>query len=503
MERACGVLLPIFSLPSKYGIGCFSKEAYDFVDFLCEAGQTYWQILPLGPTSYGDSPYQSFSTFAGNPYFIDLDELIKAGYLKKKEVLDCDFGGTDGSNGSDYVDYEKLYNTRFKLLRKAYERSNISNDSDFKKFVKKNNKWLENYASYMAIKDAHGSVSYLEWEDDIRLRKNKALKAWTEKLSKEIECYEFQQYLFYKQWMKLKNYANSKGIKIVGDIPIYVSLDSADTWTNPELFQLDEKGYPTRVAGCPPDYFSEDGQLWGNPLYDWDYHKKTGYKWWLERFSTCFELYDIVRIDHFRGFDEYYSIPYGDKNAKGGKWVKGPSYDLFKVVKDTFGDKPVIAEDLGLITPSVRKLIKRCGYPGMKTMIYGFNPEESSEHAPHNYDKNIVVYTGTHDNDTIDAYFNFFMSKDEKKYVRKYMNFKGNKEVAWQYIRTGMASCADTAIFPMQDYLNLGREAKINTPATIGDNWKWRLIDGKLTKELAQRMYEMADTYRRIPGAKK
>ncbi len=502
MDRACGVLLPIFSLPSKYGIGCFSKEAYEFVDFLAEAKQTYWQILPVGPTSYGDSPYQAFSTFAGNPYFIDLEELIKLKWITKKDCDSVDWGETDCSNGSDYVNYEVQYKNRFKILKKAYKKSNISEDKDFKQFVKKNSGWLVNYASYMAIKDAHKSVSYLEWEEDLRLRKKEALDEWTKKCSDDIVFYEFLQYLFFTQWRKLKKYANDKGIKIVGDIPIYVSLDSADTWANPKLFQLDEKGYPLRVAGCPPDCFSEDGQLWGNPLYDWEYNKKTGYKWWIERFKSCFEMYDIVRVDHFRGFDAYYSIPYGDKNARRGKWVKGPGYDLFKAVKESLGEREVIAEDLGFITPSVHRLIKKCGYPGMKIMLYGFETNCVSEHAPFTYDKNCVVYTGTHDNDTITTWFNECISKEEREYIRKYMNFKGNKEVSWQYIRCGMSSVADTAIFPIQDYLCLGREAKINSPSTLGDNWKWRLIPGKLTKELAERMAEMATVYHRVPSAK-
>lgn len=502
MERACGVLLPVFSLPSKYGIGCFSKEAYEFVDFLKKAGQTYWQILPLGPTSYGDSPYQAFSTFAGNPYFIDLEELVKLKWITRKDCESINWGETDRSNGSDYVDYATIYKNRFKILKKAFEKSNIQKDPEFNKFLKKNSGWLTNYATYMAIKDAHDGISYLEWEEDIRLRKKAALEYWTGKCEKEILFYEFQQYLFHIQWMKLKKYANKNGIKIVGDIPIYVSLDSADTWANPKLFQLDEKGYPTRVAGCPPDCFSDDGQLWGNPLYDWEYNKETGYKWWLERFKTCFELYDVVRVDHFRGFESYYSIPYGDKNARRGKWVKGPGWDLFKVVKENFPNNEVIAEDLGFITPPVKRLIKKCGYPGMKIMLYGFETDCVSEHAPFTYDKNCVVYTGTHDNDTITTWFTKCISKEEREYIRRYMNFKGSKEVAWEYIRTGMASVADTAIFPIQDYLGLGREAKINSPSTIGDNWKWRLIPGKLDDKLAARMKEMAAVYHRIPAQK-
>lgn len=503
MDRACGVLLPIFSLPSKYGIGCFSKEAYEFVDFLADGGQTYWQILPLGPTSYGDSPYQSFSTFAGNPYFIDLEELIKRGWIEKEICESIDWGSTDGKNGSDYVDYEKIFKNRFTVLKKAYEKSHIVRNKKYRKFVKQNKAWLDNYALYMAVKEAHNLVSYLEWEEDIRLRTKEAVKMWTKKLKGEIGFYKFIQFMFYSQWMELKDYANKKGIKIVGDIPIYVSLDSADTWANPELFQLDEKGYPLRVAGCPPDYFAEDGQLWGNPLYDWKANKRTGYKWWIERFAKSFELYDVVRIDHFRGFDEYYSIPYGEETARNGEWVKGPGYDLFKKVKKKLGNKPVIAEDLGFITDSVRELIKKCGYPGMKIMTYGFDPEDDSEHTPYTYDKNIVIYTGTHDNDTINEYFHNIMSEENREYVKKYMNFTDNDDANIEYIRCGMASVADTAIFPLQDYLGLMNEAKINTPATLGNNWKWRLIPGKLTKELQAEMKEMAEIYHRAPRTSK
>lgn len=503
MKRACGVLLPIFSLPSKYGIGCFSKEAYEFVDFLEKAGQTYWQILPLGPTSYGDSPYQSFSTFAGNPYFIDLEKLIENGWISKEDCEEADWGETDGSNGSDYVDYEKIFNSRFTILKKAYKKSKVTKSRKFRKFSKENRQWLDNYALYMAVKEAHNLVSYLDWEEDIRLRTREAVKSWTKKCKDEIGFYKFLQYMFYSQWKDLKDYANSKGIKIVGDIPIYVSLDSADTWANPELFQLDEKGYPLRVAGCPPDYFAEDGQLWGNPLYDWKNCKRTGYRWWLERFEKSFELYDVVRIDHFRGFDEYFSIPYGDKTAKNGEWVKGPGYGLFKKVKKKLGDRPVIAEDLGYITPSVRELIKKCGYPGMKIMTYGFDPEEDSEHTPYTYDKNIVIYTGTHDNDTIKAYYKTILTDKEREYIKKYMNFEDEERVHMHYIRCGMSSVADTAIFPIQDYLGLMNEAKINTPSTLGNNWKWRLIPGLLTKELAEEMKELAVVYHRTPKTAK
>lgn len=499
MDRACGVLLPIFSLPSKYGIGCFSKEAYEFVDFLKKAGQTYWQILPLGPTSYGDSPYQAFSTFAGNPYFIDLEELIRLKWLSRKDCEAIDWGQTDCANGSDYVNYEKMYLNRFKILKKAFKKSDIAKDPKFNAFVKQSKEWLIDYATYMAIKDAHGGVSYLEWEEDIRLRKPGALKKWQEDYKEEILFYEFQQYLFFTQWKRLKEYANRQGIKIIGDLPIYVSLDSADTWANPELFWLDENRYPVRVAGCPPDYFSADGQLWGNPLYAWEYHQKTGYAWWLKRFKACFELFDIVRIDHFRGFASYYTIPYGHTNARKGQWLKGPGWDLFKIVKEEFANNPVIAEDLGFITADVRRLIKRCGYPGMKILIYGFDEDDISEHSPIAFEHNCVVYSGTHDNDTIASWFKIGFNQREREYIKQYMGFKKNIDAPWAFIRSGMSSVADTAIFPLQDYLKLGIEAKINTPSTIGDNWKWRLIPGKLTEELAQQMKAMAKLYHRIP----
>ena len=353
MKRKSGVLMPVSSLPSPYGIGAFSKEAYKFVDFLAEAGQTYWQMLPLGQTGYGDSPYQSFSTFAGNPYFIDLDQLVEAGYLEAGELAAADFGADP-----EHVSYDKIYSERFRILRMAYHNSPYAlqvaerwagykeETAAFEAFIEKYAAWLPDYALYSAIKNAFGGKSLSDWEDDIRLRRPAAMEAYQAKLEDEVRFYEFQQYLFRQQWSALKQYANEKGIQMIGDVPIYVASDSADAWAHPELFQLDEHGRPSAVAGCPPDGFSATGQLWGNPLYRWDYHKKTGYQWWLERLAACFELYDIVRIDHFRGFDEYFAIPYGDTTAANGKWMPGPGMDIMNAIKERFGDRPIIVRIL-------------------------------------------------------------------------------------------------------------------------------------------------------------
>lgn len=490
--RASGVLLPISSIPSAYGIGTFSKEAYEFVDFLKEAGQTYWQILPLGATGYGDSPYQSFSTFAGNPYYIDLEKLIEAGFITKKQCESCDWGGSEA-----YVDYEKIYLSRFKILKEAFKNSKIENNSDFNTFVRENDFWLGNYALYMAVKDYLGGKSWIEWEKDIRLRKPEAVEKYSKLLKEEILFYQFQQYLFADQWMRLKAYANDNGIKIIGDIPIYVAFDSADAWANPELFQFDEDGMPTGVAGCPPDSFSATGQLWGNPLYRWDYHKKTEYAWWMQRISYCYKLYDVVRIDHFRGFDEYYNIPFGDPTAEFGKWEKGPGYDLFKVMKEKIGDKPVIAEDLGFLTPSVIKLVKKTGYPGMKILQFAFDSREESDYLPHNYSANSVVYTGTHDNDTMMGWYQSANRRD-KSFAKRYLNIRSNKDMVWNFIRVAVSSVSDTAIIPMQDYLSLGSEARINIPSTLGNNWKWRMVKGQIEEGLADKIYKMCKLYGRV-----
>lgn len=490
--RQSGVLLAISSLPSRYGIGCFSKEAYEFVDFLEQAGQKLWQILPIGPTGYGDSPYQSFSSFAGNPYFIDLETLIAEGYLTEADCDVCDFGSNE-----EYVDYEKIYKARFNVLKKAFQNRNDQDSQEYKDFVEANAYWLDDYALYMAVKNSFDGKSWITWDEDIRLRKQEAVKAYTEKYGEEIDFYKFQQFLFAKQWKALKAYANRKKIKIVGDIPIYVAFDSADTWSHPELFQLDENCTPIGVAGCPPDAFSATGQLWGNPLYRWDYHKQTGYRWWIQRIAYCYQLYDIVRIDHFRGFDEYYFIPYGDPTAEFGHWEQGPGYDIFRALKAELGNIKVIAEDLGFLTPSVIKLVKKTRYPGMKILQFAFDSREESDYLPHNYPANCVVYTGTHDNDTTLGWYRSLNRRD-KAFAKRYLNIKSDKDAQWVFIRSALSSVADTAVIPMQDYLGLGAEARMNVPSTLGTNWKWRMKKGVCTEELAKQIRDVVKLYGRL-----
>lgn len=491
--RKCGILLPIFSLPSKYGIGCFSKEAYKFVDFLKEAGQHYWQILPLGPTGYGDSPYQSFSTFAGNPYFIDVDEFVELKFIKKSDCRKL------SAESGDKIDYEKLYNTRYTLLKKAYKNSNIACNEEFKAFCEENAFWLDDYALYMAYKNANGSKAWSEWDMDIRIRKPEALLAQKEVLAEDIEFHKFMQFFFKKQWTRIKEYANANGVEIVGDIPIYVAFDSADAWANPELFDFNSDNIPNAVAGCPPDYFSATGQLWGNPLYRWDYHKETGYDWWIKRISHCYELYDVVRIDHFRGFDEYYAIPYGMSTAEIGEWRKGPGIDLFNTIKEKLGEKNIIAEDLGFMTDSVRKLVKDTGYPGMKVLVFGFDDDSTNEYLPHNLSQNYVVYTGTHDNDTVKGWYLKLLknNKEGARYVREYTREKDKDKMAWAIIRLAYASVCDTCIIPMQDLLNLDNSARINMPSSLGGNWEWRMKKDALSKSIAKNLVSLKKMYNR------
>lgn len=500
MNRTAGILLSVSSLPGRFGIGCFSKSAYDFVDWLKEAGQTYWQILPLGPTSYGDSPYQSFSTFAGNPYFISLDELIEEGVLTEKECKNADFG-----KKADDIDYEKIYKKRYPLLRKAYERSRISENPDYVRFVEENRWWLSDYALFMAVKDRFEGAPWTEWAEDIRLRWQNAMDYYRRELYYDIEFQQYLQYKFFSQWRRLKAYANEKGIRIIGDIPIYVAMDSADTWAHPELFQLDENNVPTAVAGCPPDGFSADGQLWGNPLYRWDYHRNTGYDWWMSRLWYCFQMYDVVRIDHFRGFDEYYSIPFGAENAKDGHWEKGPGIDLFRCMEQRLGRHQVIAEDLGYVTDSVRELVRESGFPGMKVLEFAFDSRDSgsaNDYLPHNYIENSVAYTGTHDNETITGWFKS-ITKEERQMARDYLcdQHTPSKELYKSFIALVMRSNSRMCIVPMQDYMGLDNRCRMNQPSTLGKNWKWRLVKGELSEELKEEILAVTKRYGRMNWA--
>ena len=496
MTRAAGILLPITSLPSRYGVGCFSKTAYDFIDWLRDAGQTFWQILPICPTSYGDSPYQSFSTFAGNPYFISLEALIEEGVLTREECDAADFG----SDAAD-VAYDKLYQHRYPLLRKAYERSDISKSADYQRFVRENEWWLADFALFMALKNFFQGKCWYDWPEDIRLRWGFALDYYRRELYYDIEFQMYMQFKFFEQYRALKAYANRQGVKIVGDIPIYVAMDSADTWAHPELFQLDEKNVPLAVAGCPPDGFSATGQLWGNPLYRWDYHKQTGYQWWLSRLWYCFQLYDVTRIDHFRGFDEYYAIPYGAETAIVGQWEKGPGLDLFRCAEENLGWHEVIAEDLGYVTDSVREMVRSSRFPGMKVLEFAFDSRDTgsaSDYLPHNYVENSVAYTGTHDNETLTGWFQV-ISDAEKQMARDYAcdHYTPEEELNRIFIALSMRSSSKYCIIPMQDYLGLDNSCRMNKPSTIGVNWRWRLTKDQLTPALQQEIAEVTRRYGR------
>ena len=500
-RRECGILLPVSSLPSRYGIGCFDRSAYEFLDFLADAGQSCWQILPLGPTGYGDSPYQSFSTFAGNPYFISLDDLIEEGVLERRECRSVNFG-KDPSK----VDYEKMYKGRLPLLRKAYERSDISHNEDFLRFREKEGFWLKDYALFMAVKGRFGGAPWNEWADDIKFRWQNALDYYRRELYFDIEFQEYLQFKFYQQWNKLKAYANGVGIRIIGDIPIYVAMDSADTWASPWLFKLDEQNRPTQVAGCPPDGFSADGQLWGNPLYNWEVHRQSGFSWWLKRIEHCFEMYDILRIDHFRGFDEYYAIPFGDTTAANGWWEKGPGMDLFRTISWHLGNREIIAEDLGFVTETVKQLVRDSGYPNMKVLEFAFDSRDTgtaADYLPHNYDRNSVVYTGTHDNETLLGWLQG-RPENEREMVKRYINRReaDDKEICEEMICTALRSVSKLCIIPVQDYLGLDNSARINQPSTSGINWKWRLTEGQLDHALAVRLHTLAVLYgRKSPEA--
>ena len=489
--RESGVLMHITSLPGKYGIGTMGKNAYAFVDFLKQAGQSCWQILPLSPTGYGDSPYQSCSAFAGNPYLIDLELLVEEGLLPASEpeaVNWCD--------REDKVDFGKQYDHRMDLLRLAYGR--FSAGEDFESFCRANGSWLSDFSLFMALKDRTGGKSWYQWDEKLRHRDPDAMWQARQSLRDEIKFYCFVQYQFFRQWNALHAYARKNGISIIGDVPIYVPLDSVDVWSSPELFQLDEALRPTAVAGVPPDGFSEDGQLWGNPLYRWDAMKRDGYSWWRNRLAAAGKLYDVVRLDHFRGFESYWSVPYGDQTAKRGRWVKGPGMDLINTVKRELPDLRLIAEDLGVLTPEVLAMHKASGLPGMKVLGFAFDSREPSAYLPHAYTPNTVCYTGTHDNMTTQQWFDTAPA-DAVAYAKEYMCLSREEGLVWGTIRTAFSSVSDLCIIPMQDYLDLGAEARMNFPGTLSNfNWTWRVKDGIMNRKLAKRIYRLTELYGRL-----
>ena len=486
-NRKAGILLPVTALPSRYGVGCFSEAAYRFIDWLRDSGQSYWQILPLGQTGYGDSPYQSFSSYAGNPYLISLEALMGDGLLTEEE---CARAAADTSE--ERVSYQALYERRYPLLRLAYARSGDRVDGSFQAFEQENREWLDDYALFMAIKESLGGIPLSEWQEPYRMREPSVLARCRETMAEEIGFWKFLQYRFFRDWRRLKEYANTRGVRIIGDIPIYVSADSADVWVSPELFQLNEQGTPLAVAGCPPDGFTPEGQLWGNPLYRWEAHRQSGYAWWICRLAHAFSMYDLVRIDHFRGFDEYYSIPYGAPNAVGGHWEPGPGMALFRAVEQAMGRQEGIAEDLGYMTDTVRRLVKDSGFAGMKILQFGFDEQDRSftnEYLPHLYGENTVAYPGTHDNPTLAAWLSS-LSDAEWGAVREYLwdFYTPREQMADSLIGLLMRSPSWLCVVPLQDYLGLDDRARINRPSTTGGNWVWRVRGEDLSPELARRI---------------
>lgn len=494
-ERSSGILFHPTSLPGKYGIGTLGKEAYAFIDFLKKSRQKLWQIFPLGPTGYGDSPYQSFSSFAGNPYLIDFDLLIEAHLLSEEDLRDVFFGDNE-----EYIDYGAVYNQKYPLLRKAYENFKSSDNHEMREnlehFKRENASWLNDYSLYISLKNHFNGLPWNEWAHDIKNREHGAMEHYRNELADDIEYHNFIQFLFFKQWGDVKRYANENGIKIIGDIPIFVAADSSDAWANPEIFLFDEERKPVKVAGVPPDYFSATGQLWGNPLYNWQKLKETNYSWWVERVRANLSTCDIIRIDHFRGFEAYWAVPYGDDTAINGQWEPGPGIDLFNAIKSQLGELPIIAEDLGLMTQGVIDLREATGFPGMKILGFAFDSGEENDYLPHTYTKNCVVYTGTHDNDTLIGWFQKAKEED-RQFARDYLNSSSDDEIHWDAIRGAWSSVASMAISPVQDFLGLGSEARINTPGVAAGNWQWRLRHGVLTDELAERIAKLTRVYSR------
>ena len=489
MKRASGIIMPVFSLPGKYGIGTFGKEAYDFIDFLSDAGQKYWQVLPMGPTDCGNSPYSSLSVFAGNQNFIDLEQLIEEGTVDRNEVEMIDWGSGD-------VDYDKVIPGKKKILKSAYLKAYGSVKEEVSDFAENNISWIYDYALYMALKEHFDGLPWYEWEEDIRLREQEAVEKYRSELKDSINYHIYVQYLFFKQWDKLKKYAEDKDVKFIGDIPIYAAMDSADVWASPENFQLDKKNMPVDVAGVPPDYFSEEGQLWGNPLYDWLAMKNDGYGWWIRRIGAAERLYDVIRIDHFRGLESYWAVPATEKTAINGEWRKGPGLDFIERIKGWFCGIEIIAEDLGILTDDVRELLKNSGFPGMKVLQFAFDESGNSDYLPHKYDKNCVCYGGTHDNATIKEWLETG-DKKEIEFAREYFGINKKDNFNFGIIRGGMASVADTFITQMQDYLELGKEARTNIPGIAFGNWKWKMEEGAATKQLAEKILKMTKLYGR------
>ena len=491
--RCSGILMHISSLPGPYGIGTMGKQAFRFVDFLEEAGQSIWQILPLTPTGYGDSPYQSCSTFAGNHYLIDLDELVKEGLLKKAELNKIQW-----SRSENKADFGLLYNNRLNILRLAFKR--FKDNKALDEFCSDNDSWLPDFALFMALKERFGGKPWYQWDQELKFRDADAIEAVRRELKDEIRFFSFVQYLFFKQWNALRAYAHSKGIRIIGDVPIYVPYDSVEVWKDTALFQLDEGLNPVSVAGCPPDAFSADGQLWGNPLYRWDVMAEDGFAWWIRRLAAAGDLYDIVRMDHFRGLEAYWSIPYGDETARGGKWIKGPGMDFVNAVKKGLPELDMIAEDLGFLTQEVLDLRDASGYPGMKVLEFAFDSREPSDYLPHTYIPNTVCYTGTHDNMTMRQWFET-AAPEAVEYAAEYMNLTKKEGFVWGVIRTAFASVSDYCVVPMQDLLNLGGEARMNFPGTLSDsNWTWRANNAIMSKGLAKKILNMTKLYGRYCG---
>ena len=489
--RESGILMHITSLPGSYGVGTMGAEAYNFVDFLKKAGQKQWQILPLTPTGYGDSPYQSCSTYAGNPYLIDLDTLVKEGLLEEAELQGIQWNDTE-----DKVNFGTLYNNRETVLRLAFRR--FADEEALSTFCWENSNWLADFALFMALKRKFNGTPWYNWETQLKFRDPDALWNVRHELAEDIRFYSFVQYLFNRQWTALRAYAHAAGIQIIGDVPIYVPYDSVEVWTDPEAFQLDEKLDPVAVAGCPPDAFTADGQLWGNPLYRWDVMAEDGFSWWLRRLKAAGELYDVVRMDHFRGLEAYWAVPFGDATARGGKWVKGPGMDFINAVKNGLPGLKMIAEDLGFLTQEVLDLRDASGFPGMKVLGFAFDSREPSDYLPHTYPANSVCYTGTHDNMTTRQWFET-AGKDAVAYASEYMCLNEKEGLVWGTIRTAMASVSDLCIIPMQDYLDLGADARMNFPGTqTSANWTWRAAEGFAPKALAEKIHALAKLYGRV-----